>query len=256
VVNTIIFIGFTGWFARVAIRIAPTPKENKTLLIEPKFLNYDIIHTPTLAMGQVRLELARMAELNSEMFSNIRLVTMTKDSKQLKEIFQKYDKINILESAVLNYLSKIRREELTEQESNDHQLMMTISINLQNQATIIRQDITEILQYFISHNYKPSDITREIFLNFYHDICTTLEDNVTVIENKDQQIAETVINQQQTIKNYEEAILSRKSSHFGSDQENYIKTARLEISLMEKMVRIHSLARAISKQILYPKNNI
>ena len=253
VINTIIFIGFTGWFAKLAVRIAPTPAEDTTVLINPKYLNDDVISTPSLALGQVRLELSRMADFNSQMFSTIHTAAVNKDHKQLEQIFLMFDKVTILESEIMSYLSKVRREELTEQESIDHQTMMTTTIQLQNMSAIIRNDIAEILQYFIEHEYKPSELTREILLDFYQDICVTLAESITAIAENDQTLAEKVINRKTAIKHYEDKILSRKSSSLGSEHENYLKMARLEISLMEKMTRIYSLARNISLQIMPSK---
>jgi len=250
VVNTIIFIGFTGWFAKIATRMAPTPPENTSILIEPKYLMDDVIETPSLALGQVRLELSRMGEMIHQMFSDVQPATLNRDKKELEKIFLTDDKVNILQSSTLEYLSKLRKEELTEQESHDHQAMMITTINLQNISSVIRDDISEILFYFIKKNYRPSDTTREIFLDFYHDICLTLEETAKAIGTNDQVIAEQVINRRTAIKDYEEKILSRKSSHLGKDEEDYLKMAQLELSLMEKMFRIYSLTRRISKNIL------
>ncbi|MBE9526042.1 MAG: Na/Pi cotransporter family protein [Proteobacteria bacterium] len=250
VVNTIIFIGFTGWFAKIATRLAPTPPENTTVLIEPKYLMDGVIETPSLAIGQVRLELSRMGEIIHQMFNDIQPAMIDRDRKKLEEIFVMDDKVNILQSSTLEYLSKLRKEELTEQESHDHQSMMITTINLQNISSVIRDDISEILFYFVKKDYQPSDTTREIFLDFYHDICLTLEETAKAIGTNDHVIAEQVINRRTAIKDYEEQILSRKSSHLGKDEEDYLKMAQLELSLMEKMFRIYSLTRRISKNIL------
>ncbi len=250
VVNTIIFIGFTGWFAKIATRLAPTPPENTTVLIEPKYLMDDVIETPSLAIGQVRLELSRMGEIIHQMFNDIQPAMIDRDRKKLEEMFVMDDKVNILQSSTLEYLSKLRKEELTEQESHDHQSMMITTINLQNISSVIRDDISEILFYFIKKDYRPSDTTREIFMDFYHDICLTLEETAKAISTNDQVIAEQVINRRTAIKDYEEQILSRKSSHLGKNEEDYLKMAQLELSLMEKMFRIYSLSRRISKNIL------
>ncbi|NOQ79217.1 MAG: hypothetical protein GQ546_07430 [Gammaproteobacteria bacterium] len=59
-----------------------------------------------------------------------------------------------------------------------------------------------------------------------------------------------MINLRAMIKLYEDQLLSRKSSHFVSEQENYLKMARMENSLMEKMIRIYSLTRRISRLIM------
>ena len=250
VINTIVFIGFTSWFAKIATRLAPTPPVDTSVLIEPKFFMADVMTTPSLALGQVRLELSRMSEIIHQMFVHIRPAVINKDRQQLEQIFEMNDKVHILRTATLNYLSNIRREELTEQESIDHQTMMMTTINLQNLSSVIRDDISEILFYFIKKGYRASDTTREIFHNFYDDICLTLEETVLAIGENDQQAAEKVINRRTTIKDYEEQILSRKSSHLGSDDENYLKMAQMEISLVEKMYRIYALTRRISKSVL------
>ncbi len=250
VINTIVFIGFTGWFAKLATRLAPTPPENTKVLIKAKYLMDDVISTPSLALGQVRLEVGRMAQIINQMFVDINPVFISKDRTQLEQIFLMNKKVNILETEILNYLSQVRREELTQQESYDHQILMTGTINLQNISNTIRENIADIAIYFIENEHKASDITREIFHDFYHDICLTLEDTVLAIGQNDQHAAEKIINRRETIKHYEEQILSRKSSNFGSDEDNYLKMAHMEISLMENMFQIYSLSRRISKLVL------
>lgn len=49
---------------------------------------------------------------------------------------------------------------------------------------------------------------------------------------------------------YVDKILSRKPSHQGSQKENYLKLARLEITLMQSVHRLYFFARGIAKVVL------
>ncbi|MCU7938995.1 MAG: Na/Pi symporter [gamma proteobacterium symbiont of Bathyaustriella thionipta] len=250
VVNTIIFLGFTGWFAKIATRLAPTPAKKKGVIIEPKYIIADAIQTPSLALEQVRMELAHMGGIVNSMLHAVQPAIIDKDRKQIDKIVSMDNKVNILEESILNYLRLLRQEELTDKESADLQTIMTATINLEELADVIKNELCEIAIYYIDGEQKPSEVTRELFQNFYQDVCHSVHDAVKAISEDDQQVAEKVINRRADIKLYQDKILSRKSSHLGSEELNYLQKARLEMSLMEKLYRIYSHARSIAKVVL------
>jgi len=59
-----------------------------------------------------------------------------------------------------------------------------------------------------------------------------------------------VINRKADIKSCQNKVFTRKSTNLGSEEENYLEKARLEISLMEKLYRIYSYARSVEKEVL------
>jgi len=250
VINTLLFIGFTGFFARLAIRLAPTPPEKKDVIVEAKFLYDDAVETPTLALEQTRMELGHMGGYILTMLHEIRPAIINRNRQQIDEIVLTDNKVNILESLILQYLGKTRKQELTDKESLDHQALMTATVNLENLADVIKGDIAEIALYFIDHNYRSSERTREMFQNFYQEVCQSAENAITAISKNDQQAAEQVINKKADMKHYADQILSRKSSHLGNEDENYLKMARMEISLMEKLYRIYTISKRVARAVL------
>lgn len=250
IINTIVFLGFTGWFAKLATRLAPQPPEKTDVIIEAKYLYDDAIQTPTLALEQTRMELGRMGGIINTMLNDIRPAIINNNRHKIDEIILMDNKVNILESLILEYLSKTRKEELTDKESVDHQALMTATINMESLADVIKDDIAEIALFFIDNNYHGSEVTREMFKTFYQDLCQTLDDAVQAISKSDQQAAEKVVNKKMIMKHHVDKILARKSSHLGNEKENYLQMARLEISLMEKMYRIYSLANSVARVVL------
>ena len=250
IINTFLFIGFTGWFARLATRLAPTPPEKTDIIIEAKYLYEDSLESPTLALEQTRMELSRMGEIIHSMINDMRPAVLDHDRQKIQEIIALDDKVNILESLIFKFLSKIRKEELTEKESNDHQALMTATINLRNLSDVIKDDMAEIALYFIDNNHPSSEITEELFQNFYHDVCQSIKDAVNAVSKNDQQAAELVINKKADMKRYVNKILSRKSSHLGSEEDNYLKSARMEITLMQNFYRLYSYAKRVAEVVV------
>ena len=250
VVNTIVFLGFTGWFAKLATRIAPTPARKKGVIIEPKYIISDALETPSLAIEQVRLELGHMGGLINTMLHSVQPAIADKDHKQIDKIISMDNKIKILEEAILQYLHLLRKENLTDKESDDLQAVMTATINLQELSDVISSELSEIALYYIKNDQRPSEVTRELLRNFYQEVCHSVHDAVKAISEEDQQLAEKVINRKADIKSYQAQILTRKSKHLGSEEANYLEKVRMEMSLMEKLNRIYSHARNVAKVVL------
>ena len=250
VINTVLFIGFTGWFAKMATRLAPDRPEKKGVIIEAKYLHDGAMEVPTLALEQVRLELGHMGGIINTMLQNIRSAILNKDRQQVEKIVSMDSKVDLLDSLILKFLSKLRREKLTEQEGTDHQALMTATVNLENLADVIKTDLTSVANKVIEEDQQVSDITQELFQNYYTDVCQSVEDAIVAISENDQLMAEKVIAKKEDIKRYENAILTRKSSHLGSQQENALQTARMEMSLVESLYRIYTHARGVAKVVL------
>ena len=86
--------------------------------------------------------------------------------------------------------------------------------------------------------------------SYYQEVCFSVADAVKAISEGDQLLAEKVINRKAEIKSFQNDILSRKASHLGSEESDYLEKVRMEISLMEKMYRIYFHAKGIAKSVL------
>ena len=57
IANTVIFIGFTTLIARLVEWLVPDRPLDEEAAIRPRFLDEDLLRTPSLALEQVRLEI-------------------------------------------------------------------------------------------------------------------------------------------------------------------------------------------------------
>ena len=125
VANTLLFLGFTTFFARLAEKLVPERAPEAGVIIKPEFLDEAALAAPSIALQQVRLELGRVGAITLGMLQDIGPALKDQDIKRLVDSTRRDDEVDILEAEILNYLGKIRSGQLTEQESSEFQGLMT-----------------------------------------------------------------------------------------------------------------------------------
>jgi phosphate:Na+ symporter len=250
VVNTLIFIGFTGIFARLAQRMVPAKPEKAGVIIEPKFLDNTVLKAPSLALERVRLELGRAAEITEQMLKDWPSAIRNRDPKKLDEIARRDDQVDTLEAAILEYLSRIRQHLLTEQESNDHQALMTMTITLERIADVIETDLTDLAKQYFKLEHKVSETTRQMLRGIYDTVFKAVSQTVQTIRDNDPAAAEAVMRMNNEIKRLSYEMLARRSQRLGREESKYIAAARIDMSLIDKLNRIYSLTKRIAREVL------
>lgn len=250
VINTFLFICFTSWFAWIAEKVYPERPAKGGIIIEPKYLDEAAVTVPAVALEQVRLEFGRMGEIASTMLGELPKAILNRDKQHIDEIIKLDDKIDILEAAIFSFLSKIRQQTLTQEESKIHENLMSATINLETLADVIESELSVLIKNYLSRERKISETTRQVFRELYDEVRTSLELTIQSILDNDQQAAHEVISKKDNIDELAENLLTRKSEHLGRSEPVDLETARIEISLIDKLRRTYSLARRIAKTVL------
>ena len=250
VVNTLVFIGFTVFFARLAERMVPEKPEKGGIIIEPKYLDNTVLKAPSLALERVRLELGRAGEITEQMLKDWLSAVQTRDLRKLKEIAKRDDQVDTLEAAIIEYLSRIRQHLLTEQESNDHQALMTMTITLESIADVIEIDLTNLAKQYFKIEHESSETTMRLLRGIYDAVVKAVSHMVQALRDSDQAAAEEVMRMKNEIKQLSDELLARRSERLGRKDSQYLAAARLDMSLIDKLHRIYSLTKRIAKEVL------
>ena len=144
VINTLLFIGFTGWFAKLAERLVPERAPAAGVIVEPKFLDDAALTAPSVALQEVRLELGRVGTITLGMLKDVGPALENLDMERLEDIARRDDEVDILEAEILKYMGKIRTGMLTEQESHEFQGLMMATDNLESLADVIETDVVSL----------------------------------------------------------------------------------------------------------------
>ncbi len=252
VINTLLFIGFTGWFAQLAERIVPERKPAEDIIVEPRFLDEAALAAPSVALQQVRLELGRIGAITLGMLQDVGPALKSRDQERLADIARRDDEVDILEVEILNYLGKIRRGALTEQESLEFQGLLTATDNMESLADVIETDIVSLARKAAEIDSVSGEETRKMLVGFYTTVVGCVELTVRAVRDNDQRVAESVLMMKDDIRDQSEQILGRKADRLTADDPDYLALVRLEMAFVDQMRRIYTLAKRIAKVALPP----
>ena len=250
VLNTLLFIGFTGWFAKMAERLVPDRELPAGVIIEPEFLDEAALKAPSVALQQVRLELGRMGEITLGMLRDVGPALRDRDVKRMEDIARRDDEVDILEGEILRYLGKIRMGQLTEQESAEFQQLMVAADNMENLADVIETDIVALARKASNIKAASEGETRTILTELFGSTVKSVELAVQAIRDNDQNAAESVLLMKDTFRDQTERLLSRKATRLTAEDPEYIELIRLQMGFVDQMRRIYTLAKRIAKVTL------
>ena len=250
VVNTFLFIGFTGYFAQLATWIYPDRKSDIKIIIEPKYLDHDALQVPSVALQQVRNEFGHMGRITLKMLKLLPDSFRDRDMSKIDKIVKMDDKVDILEVAIFNFLSKIRNQSLTSGESHAHQELMAATIHLENMADIVEREISKSIAFFISKDRSISIWTEGIFGDLFKEIYLSVRLTIRAVEFNDQNAAHDVVQKQARIADLMDSVIVHKAEGLAGNDAHKLETDRLEISILEKFGRVYDLARKISLGVL------
>jgi len=252
VINALLFIGFTGWFARLAEWLVRERAPRRGVIIEPEFLDDAALAAPSVALQQVRLELGRVGQITLCMLQDIRPAIRERDMGRLADIARRDDEVDILELAILNYLGKVRQRSLTEEESLEFQGLMTATDNMESLADVIETDLVSIGRKLADLKSAPGEETRKMLVDFHTTVVKSVELAVGAIRDNDQRAAESVLMMKDIIREHSELLLARKAERLTVEDPEYLELVRLEMSFVDQMRRIYTLTKRIAKVVLPP----
>lgn len=252
IANTLLFIGFAGWFARLAEWLVPERPPKDRIIIKPEFLDEAALTAASVALQQVRLELGRMGQITLGMLQDVKPAFENRDISRLTDIARRDDEVDILEAEILNYLGKLRQRLLTEEESFEFQGLLMATDNLENLADVIETDLVPLGQKSASHTARSGDETRGLLLEFYSTVLSSVEFAIRAIRDNDQRAAESVMMLKDNIREQSDRLLARKAQRLTADDNDYLELVRHEMSFVDHMRRIYTLAKRIAKVALPP----
>ena len=250
VANTLLFIGFTNFFARLAVKLVPARPVEEKIIIEPRYLEEEALKVPAMALEQARLELGHMGEIITQMFTTLRAGVREGDKQKCDSVLKLDDKIDILHDAILKYLRELRQEPLSDKQSDSFQALMSATVNLENLANIINDELVGVGKGFIDIEAEPNETTRLLLTNLTDKVSHAIDQVIQAVRDEDEKAAEEVIILKDEVRRIADESLMRQSERIGIQDSGHLNLIRLEMELLDKLRSIYTLAKRIAKDFV------
>jgi phosphate:Na+ symporter len=176
---------------------------------------------------------------------------MQKNDVHLIEKAQKMDdQIDILHEKILEYLSELRQQSLTDEQSDIFRTLMSATINLEQLADVIETELAMIGRTLIDRKEKPTEATTTLLSNFADTVNESISNVVKAVSEGDQLAAEKVILVKGDIRRISDEFLSQQSEAMATKEAGNLELIRLQMELLDKLRQIYTLAKRVAKDFV------
>ena len=248
VINTLLFIGFTTWFARLAEKLIPDRAPSEDVIIEPEFLDDAALEAPSIALENARREIERTGRITLKMMDAIRAALEKKDKGLLDEVSRHNNEIGILQAAIMPYLGKIRQHMLTADEGTTQEALVAAMMNIESVTDVITTDMTFVVNAYLEGDYEASSQeTHEMVTGLFETVYRGVELMTKAVGETNQRAAQDVLLLKDDIQDFADRLFERHTKGLHSEDPRYLQRVRLMMIFIEQLRHMYVLTKRIAK---------
>jgi len=249
--NTLIFIWFTGPIARLVERLVPDRTlEEEGLIVRPKYLDEELLSTPSLALDRVRLEILHMGETVHDMLQRIMPAILKGNRQTLSQIAKMDDQVDILYASIISYLGKISKQTLTDAQTKEFLRLMEAAGDLENIGDIIETNLVVLGEQRIDAGVAVSQGTQDMLNGFQKAISSAVDNAVQAVSQRNELAAQTVISMKNEIARLVDSAAVHEAQRLVAEEPNRIPAYTIEMDIIEKQKRIYYFAKRMAKTVM------
>ena len=249
IANTFIFIGFTSQFARLVEWLVPDKPVEEIIITQPKYLDEELLETPSLALDRVRLELGHIGEHINEMMERIMPAVAFGNAQALKDVARIDDKVDILHGHAITYLGDISKGALTGEQTQTLVGLMAAANDMENIGDIIETDLVHLGNERLEQGITISHETRDVLTKLHKVVSDATTMAITAIRDNDLEAAQHVIGIKSDINLMMDSAATHQALRLVADEPGRLEAYTLEIDVIEKLKRIYYFAKRMAKTL-------
>ena len=251
IANTLLFIGFTTQIARLVEWLIPDkPLEEEELMISAKYLDEELLSTPSLALDRVRLEVLHMGEVVQEMLDNIMPAILQGSKKSLIEVRDLDDQVDILYEQIIDYMGRISKYTLSDQQTEEFLKLMEAISDLENIGDTIETNLVDLGFDRIKTGVSISTPTREVLSGFHSLVTKAFQAAVQAVSQNNGKVAQVVTDMKEEINKMSNSAAAHQAARLVAEEPNRIPAYTIEVDIIEKQKRIYYFAKRMAKSVL------
>ena len=247
--NTLIFIWLTGAFAWWVTRIAPELPPTGPGTIKPKYLDESLVETPSLALDAARREIVRMAKYVRVVVREAAPAVIRGNQDDLDHVHLLDKDIDVLHTAIVKYLGRVSREELSDAETAYLHDYLNIATMFESIGDVVETDLIHAGEERLKRNVTISPETQELLLLMSKKVLWAIGKARKAVRDDDPELALEVVRAKDEINDIATRIDRRLVDRLIADDPHRTETYRTEAQLIENYKRIYYFAKRITKLV-------
>jgi phosphate:Na+ symporter len=251
VANTFIFIGFTTLIARFVEWLIPDRPLDEEELIRARFLDDDLLPTPSIALHRARLETEHMGEQVQHMLAAVMPAILQGSASWLEKIRAMDERVDILYAQIVAFLGKISSSKLTKKQSEELLRLMDAVNDLENIGDVIETNLVELGLRRIDRQISVSEPTQDVLNGFHAVVVKAVDDAIHAVAENNMEAAKSVTSLKKEIAAIATSAAVHESKRLIADEPNRIEAYTIEVDIAEKLQRIYFFARRMARTVTH-----
>lgn len=245
-----IFLPFAGLFARFCEWIVPDRSiEEEAALVQPTYLDEELIDTPSLALERARYEIGHMGEYVNQMLTMSMPAFLAGDRGRIKEVSEIDDKVDFLYTEIVAYLGKISRKQLMDNQARELSNLLAAVNDLESIGDIIETDAVDLAEQCFANDVRISEATQKVLSDLHGTIAGSVERALHSVARNDGETAQNVIAMKGEIQAQVAYAEHHQAQRLVADAPNRMAAYSVEMEVIEKLKRIYYFAKRMAKTV-------
>jgi len=241
------FLPLAAVFARFCEWVVPDKPVVAPTVIQPRYLDEELLSTVPLALDRARREVGRLGELVEEMLDAALPAVVSGNDEQLHDLAAMDSDIDILHGHIVRYLSHISSGKMSNEESAEVMELLQVVNHLEQIGDVLETNLVRIGQQRIEEGVVISDATREIIERYHQEVLQALKAAVKAVSEEDQEAALMVKEMKKGMAELAELTARHQIDRLIANEPNRLRTFTREMEIIENLSRIYRLCRKIAR---------
>jgi phosphate:Na+ symporter len=248
IANTLIFIWFTAPLAAAVQRLVPL-REGEDEIPQPKFLERQLLDTPSLALANTRLELTHLGGLVVNVTDRLAPVVTEGGSREISTFDRPIEGIRTIHRAIVVHLGLLSRRDLSYDQSRETEVFITIGNELLNIAEVVPHVILNIARERSRMGIRFGESTVRVIWELAKSVRLELGRVVVAVAHTDGELAKEIIDDKDIIHRQGAAAKAHLVRRLAETEGDRYEAYRLESEIVTALKRIYYHIKRIAKTL-------
>jgi phosphate:Na+ symporter len=250
VANTMIFIWFATLLARFVQWLVPDRPLEEAEAIRAKYLDTELLSTPSLALDRARLELLNMGERVRAMLRAILPALFTGSRESLTDIRTMDDAVDALHGYVVTYLGQISQTRLHEEQTAELLRLLEAANDLENIGDIIETNLVRLGRSRLDGRFTVSPATQQVITEFHEVVSEAVELALVAVSQKNLEAAQRVSQMKAEVNRLADSAALHEAHRLVAEEPNRLPAYTMEMDVLENLKRVYYFAKRMARTTL------
>ena len=249
VANTVLFLPLAGVFGRVVEKVVPERDPVEEEVARARYLDLELIRTPSLAVDRARLELLHMGEWVREMLVQVMPALLDGEAEELMELRRSDEAVDLLHGHIVTYLGRLSRENLSKEESDELVTLLEAANDLEAVGDIIETNLVAQGLGRLETGVEVSPQTREVLEVFHAAVLRGFDLSLQAVAQRNEAAARAVLEMKGEVKRMARSASSHEARRLVADEPNRLEAYSVEVDILKNLERIHYFTRRMARGV-------